>query len=339
MDMLEPPTVDDRAIWDLWLSQFRLPVVLVADELGVFEFLERRPAGLADVRAFADVTERAAEALLAVLAALGFVVRRRGRFHLTDAARTYLLPGRPFYWLPMLREVGNGQLLAELLGRRLREDNLAPEAGVSRRWERGEMSAEDARLSCRRMHSHSLPAATGLARNGDFGGVRRLLDVAGGSGCFSIALALRHPELRCTVAELPVVAAETREYIRRFGCADRVGTHEFNMFRDPWPEGYDAIFFSNVFHDWDAERRQELARRSFAALPPRGRIYLHEMLLDDERDGPLTPALFSLLMLGTRGKQFSAEELGELLARAGFVDVAVTHSYGYYSLVRGTKPG
>ena len=33
---MKPPPVDDRAIWDLWLSQYRLPVVLASDELGVF---------------------------------------------------------------------------------------------------------------------------------------------------------------------------------------------------------------------------------------------------------------------------------------------------------------
>jgi acetylserotonin N-methyltransferase len=188
------------------------------------------------------------------------------------------------------------------------------------------------------MHSHSFPAAVGMARNGNFGGVRRLLDVAGGSGCFSIALARRHPELHCTVAELPAVAAVTREYIRRYQCERRVDAHEFNMFRDPWPEGYDAVFFSNVLHDWDADRRAELACRSRAVLPAGGRIYLHEMLLNDAHDGPLTPALFSLLMLGTRGKQFSSAELAELLSNAGFVDVSVTHSYGYYSLVTATRP-
>jgi hypothetical protein len=138
------------------------------------------------------------------------------------------------------------------------------------------------------MHSHSLPAAIGVARNGDFQGVRRLLDVAGGSGCFSIALALRH--------------------------------------------------FSNVFHDWDAPRREELAARSFAALPSGGRIYLHEMLLNDTSDGPLAPALFSVMMLGTRGKQFSAPELNVLLTGAGFVGTSVTHTYSYHSLVSASKP-
>ncbi|HLZ27306.1 MAG TPA: methyltransferase [Chloroflexota bacterium] len=334
----EPPPVDDRAIWDLWLSQYRLPVVLVADELGLFSRLHERPADLLALVADLRLPARSVEAMLAVLAASDFLVKRLGVFHLTDVARTYLLPDSEFYWLAMLRQTGTGQAAADLLMERLRTDNLGPDTAISRRWERGEMTPEDARSSNRRMHSHSLPAAVGLARNGNFEGVRRLLDVAGGSGCFSIALALRYGSLRCTVADLPPVAADTRTYIARYGCEDRVDTYPFNMFSDPWPSGYDAIFFSNVLHDWDANRRAGLAARTFAALPPGGRIYLHEMLLNDTSDGPLPPALFSVMMLGTRGKQFSAPELNALLTTAGFAHMTVTPSYAYYSLVTATKP-
>ena len=34
-----PPTSDDSAIWDLWLGQFRLPVVNVNTEVGTFKAL------------------------------------------------------------------------------------------------------------------------------------------------------------------------------------------------------------------------------------------------------------------------------------------------------------
>jgi 3-hydroxy-5-methyl-1-naphthoate 3-O-methyltransferase len=316
-----------------------LPVVLVADELGLFGLLRDGPADLGAISAQLKLPPRSVEALLAVLAASDFVVQRQAAFHLTDVSRTYLLADSEFYWLAMLRQTGTGQASADALMERLRTENLGHDAAISRRWERGEMTSDDARASNRRMHSHSLPAAVGLARNGDFGGVRRLLDVAGGSGCFSIALARRYPSLRCTIAELPLVAADTRTYIERYQCADRVATYPFNMFSDPWPAGYDAIFFSNVFHDWDAHSRAELVARSFAALPPAGRIYLHEMLLNDTSDGPLPPALFSVMMLGTRGKQFSAPELNALLTSAGFVDMTVTHSYAYHSLVSATRPG
>jgi O-methyltransferase domain len=111
------------------------------------------------------------------------------------------------------------------------------------------------------------------------------------------------------------------------------------MFADPWPQGYDAVFFSNILHDWDEARRMSLARKSFRILPPGGRLYLHEMLLAETRDGPLPAALFSLAMLiANYGKQLSLTELEGLLEGAGFVDVGATPTYGYYSLVSARKP-
>jgi hypothetical protein len=334
-----PPPPDDTAIWDLWLSQYHLPVVLASEELGVFSLLAEAPRDVAELCTRLHLSARSVAALTNALASTGFIVKRQEQFHLTDLSRKYLVQGSEFYWLPMLRGTGYGQMTTDALMQALHTDNLGRDDRISRRWEHGEMTPEDAHGSNMRMHSHSLPSAVGMAANGNFDGVHRLLDIGGGSGCFSIQLALRYPSLRCTVADLPPVAADTRTYIERSGCADRVDAVPFNMFEDPWPTGYDAIFFSNIFHDWDPQRRDDLAQRSFAALPAGGRIFLHEMLLNDTQDGPMPAAMFSVMMLGTRGKQFSFAELDDLLTRAGFVQTKATPSHGYYSLVSATKPG
>jgi hypothetical protein len=62
------------------------------------------------------------------------------------------------------------------------------------------------------------------------------------------------------------------------------------------------------------------------------------MLIADGGVGPPTPAAFAMLMLtATRGRQFTFGELKTLLQDAGFVDAAVTSTYGYYSLIRAVK--
>jgi acetylserotonin N-methyltransferase len=98
------------------------------------------------------------------------------------------------------------------------------------------------------------------------------------------------------------------------------------------------MLFSNVFHDWGPETNAKLAADAFAALPRGGRIFLHEMLLDDTGDGPLTTAAFSTLMLAnTRGRQFTFAQLKATLEEAGFTDIDVVPTYSYYSVVSGTK--
>ena len=188
------------------------------------------------------------------------------------------------------------------------------------------------------MQSHSLPAATGVARHGDFEGVTRLLDVGGCSGCFAIALAQQRSDLRCTVMDLPAMCQVAREYIAAAGAEERVETLAVDMLRGEWPRGFDTIFFSNVFHDWSMETCTELATKAHAALPSGGRIYVHEMLLDDTGTTPRTATAFAMLMLvATRGRQFTHAQLRTVLLRAGFVDVQVTATYAYYSLIRAVK--
>jgi O-methyltransferase domain len=312
-------------------------VVLAAEQLGLFECLRHGPATLQQLCDRLGLLRRSAAALTATLSAAGFLVQHGDEFQLTQTARLYLLRDSEFYWVPMLGAAGYGQMTTEALMRSLRTENLGEDDRVTRRWERGEMSAHDARAANERFHSHSFPSALGLARNHNFGDVQRLLEVAGGSGCYSIALAMQHSNLRCTVADLPPVAADARTYVERFNCHDRVDTHGFNMFTDPWPDGYDAVLMTNVLHDWDSDRRRQLAKFAFDALPKGGRMFIHEILLNDAQDGPLAAALFSVMMLGTRGKQLSFLELEELAREAGFAEVEVKHTYGYYSLFTATK--
>jgi acetylserotonin N-methyltransferase len=189
------------------------------------------------------------------------------------------------------------------------------------------------------MHCHSLPAAITAARGNAFAGVSRLLDVGGGSGCFAIALAQRNPKLRCTVMDLPPVCEIARRYIADGGVSDRVEVLGLDMFREQWPTGYDGILLSNVIHDWDDETNTRLARSAFDALPSGGRLFLHELLLDERRDGPLAATAFSLVMATTtRGRQYTADELSGLLTSVGFVDVLAGASHVHHSIVSAAKP-
>jgi len=61
--------------------------------------------------------------------------------------------------------------------------------------------------------------------------------------------------------------------------------------------------------------------------------------LNENEDGPLTTASFSVLMLrGTEGKQYTFSELRAILEAAGFVGVEARQTSPYYSVVSAEKP-
>jgi hypothetical protein len=344
----ELPASEDRAIWDIWLSMHNLPAMAVADELGIFGALDTAPASGAELAERLTLNRRGADVLLGMLAALGLVSLRGGRYELADVARTYLVPGSVHYWGPLLRALGVVQQPHAALVAALR---AADESAASVQltpatitgdpvegWQSGQINSAQAEAVTRIMHCHSLPASVAVARSGILQSVSRLLDVGGGSGCFSIALAQHLPSVRCTVMELAAVCEVAEAYIADGGVAGRVDTVAVDMFRERWPRGYDGMFFSNIFHDWDAATNRLLAERAYDALENGGRIFLHEMLLAEDGSGPVTTASFSMLMLlGTKGRQYTFGELRQILASAGFVDVDARRTYGYYSVVSGRK--
>lgn len=338
----ELPASEDRRIWDIWLSMHQLPAMAVADELGIFQALDAGPATSEETARGLGLNPRATGVLMSMLTALGLAMVREGRLELTDLTRTYLLRKSPYYWGPLLRTLGVLPQQREALIRALTtaDDAAAiPDFVPSKSWESGKMDRAYAETVTRIMHCHSLPASVGLARSGIFDNVSRLLDVGGGSGCFSIAIAQQLPDIRGTVMELAPVCEVASGYIAEGGVSDRVDTHPIDMFHEAWPCGYDGVLFSNIFHDWNPGVNRFLARSAFEALPGGGRIFLHEMLLADDGSGPPTTASFSILMLfGTQGRQYAFSELRDILSDAGFVDISTRATYGYYSVVVARKP-
>jgi 3-hydroxy-5-methyl-1-naphthoate 3-O-methyltransferase len=336
-----PPTSDDRAIWDIWLSLYHFACVTVAIEVGTFAAISDEALTTETLAAKLDLDVRALTIHLGLLAGLGLVERREEHWRATATARTWLHPEGQGFFGPLFVRFRQSQPLHDQLKATLKTGGHAGQHVSSlAEWERGEMPQEMADHITAFMNAHSIASSKANAMQPVYGSVSSLLDVGGGSGIFSIEVTRAWPNLRATVMEIESVANAAQHYIDASGVADRVSTRTVDMFRHDWPTKFDAHFFSNIFHDWSNDTCCLLAGKSFAALPPGGTILLHEMLMDDDGCVPLTTASFSMLMLlGTKGRQYKLAELRGFLESAGFTDVeAVRTGGGYYSLVTARKP-
>lgn len=343
-----PPSTDDTAIWDIWLSQFRLPILNVNAEVGTFAALAEGPRTCEELANRLGVDARALAMHLAALCSMGLAEKRLGKFRATHLTRTWLHPDAEGYWGYFCRQIDRNVVLRDQLLVSLRtgkrpgetEETLGERVARPAEWERGTMSAEAAQGIAKFMHTHSQAPALGAARQPIFREVSCLMDVGCGSGVYGIEIARANPHLKVVLMDLKEMAEQAQGYVDRAGMGGQVSTVGANMFTEEWPRGADAHFFSNVFHDWSDETCRLLARKSYEALPSGGRIFLNEILMDDEGTGPFHAAAFSLLMLvGTLGKQYSLAELRDILESAGFTDVQAERTGGgYYSLVSARKP-
>lgn len=267
-----------------------------------------------------------------MLGASGLVRVAAGRLELTALAREYFLEASPFFKGALFRLISDEEM--ELLREVHLQDGLPRPATA--RWLLG--TVLDAEGQAANMHAHTFAAASTFASHQIFAPIRSLLDVAGGAGTLSVALASANPGLHATVMDLPGMSEVATHMIAKFGVGDRVRFLGSDMFRNEWPTGQDGVLLSNILHDWEMPRCRDLAAKAFRSLRPGGRIFVNEMLLDEGRDGPLGVALFSAMMLlRMEGRQFTLSDLKALLEEAGFEEVMVVARFGYYSLLSARK--
>jgi ubiquinone/menaquinone biosynthesis C-methylase UbiE len=201
-----------------------------------------------------------------------------------------------------------------------------------------EEQVELARIFTYAMHGHSMAPALVWPELIDLSKYKLLLDIGGGSGAHAIGATLKWSQLQAIVLDLLPVCEVAQEFAMRYGLQNRIKTRSSDMWKDPFPSA-DIHFYADIYHDWLPEQGQFLTQKSFDSLPAGGRIIIHEMLYNDNQTGPFTVAASNLQMLVTmEGQQYSGRELSEMLAEAGFTDIEVKPTLGYWSIVTGCKP-
>ena len=165
--------------------------------------------------------------------------------------------------------------------------------------------------------------APAIAQSLDLSGCARLLDLGGGPGTYAIHFCLVHPELSAVVYDLPTTRSFAEGTIARFNLSDRIRFTAGDYHRDLLPTGFDAVWLSHVLHADGPQACAALLAKAVAALNPGGRLMVQEFILNDAKDGPQFPALFSLnMLLGTEaGQSYSESELIAMLQAAGLSDV------------------
>lgn len=319
--MLSPAT-DPTAIYryrDTLAAVDALAVAII--HLDLFTELSRCPADLNDLCARLKIHLRPADALCTLLLANQLLRRdTSGILYVTETAREFLVTGSTLnaraYYASMADKPGVSDFLRVLrTGRPANWPGLDGEADWHAAMRTREFAeAFTAAMDCR---GRVLAPALAAAVNGNE--IRRLLDIGGGSGVYSIAMAEQYPALQCTVLESPIVDEIAQRTIRAAHLSDRVDVLTADMFADEWPDGFDAHLFSNVLHDWDEAVCRQLLERSTSSLAENGCVFIHDMLLDDGKAGPLWAAEYSVLLTTvTQGRLYSAAEINSWLEDFGF---------------------
>jgi ubiquinone/menaquinone biosynthesis C-methylase UbiE len=149
---------------------------------------------------------------------------------------------------------------------------------------------------------------------------RSILDVACGSGVWSLALARRLPNARVTGLDLPAVLERFCARAATLGLGDRISTIAGDMHAAPLPEAaWDLAIMANVLRLEPAAAARSLISRTAAAVRSGGSLLIVDALATGSAAARKSRAIyaFHLAMRTRSGRVHTAAELGRWMQEAG----------------------
>jgi len=310
-------------------------IILTAAELDIFTRLDGKPRIAEELALQLKADVRAITRILDCLIISGLLDKKNGRYELTEQG-AYFSSRHSESALPMLLHMNNMWDNWSLLTKIVREGKNPGLKPV--------INAQDAGVTkafIGAMHVIGRSLSREIAASYDAGGCKRLLDIGGGSGTYTIAFLEKNPRMSAVIFDLPDVLALAEERLKAEGFLERITLAAGNFYTDELPRGCDLALLSAIIHQNSPQENLALCRKIFEALEPGGRVLIRDHIMDESRTRPPAGALFAINMLVATagGDTYMFGEVKETLEQAGFKDVKLVRSGERMDcLVEGRKP-
>lgn len=317
MDQLDPAPLISLAT-----SYWNSAALIAAVQLGLFDQIACGRHTAVEIASEIDADPEAIEALLIALISLGLVHREEQKYTNAPLAAQFLVSEQPRSINAALLYNADVYPLWGQLSEVVRRGDVTrdPEAYL------GGDPAQTRRFVWG-MHHRALGVGRAVSSVIDLAGSTYLADLGGGPGTYSALLTRQHPDLKADVLDLPAVVEVASEIVSQMGADDRVSCLPYDYYRDQLPDHpYDAALISGVLHREGPDQVQAIFKELGERLPQGGRLWISDVMLNDERTGPLFSAMFALNMkvLAHHGRCHSVAEQSAWLEQAGF-KVIQTH--------------
>jgi ubiquinone/menaquinone biosynthesis C-methylase UbiE len=300
-----------EVFWGMGLSRS----VIAGARLGVFALLGSGPKSLEEMARGLACDPMGLAPLLDALTGFGYLCRSRKkphRYSLSRQSRRWLLPESKGSLHEGLLMLGDLFASVEPFEEKIRQ------GGVTNFHHRG-LGDE--------VWGHYIRGLGHFARY--MGGVvataipvdrppRRILDVAGGHGLYSVALCRRFPGCEAVVLDLPNAVPHGRALVEEEGFSERVNFQEGDLRTMPWGEGFDVVLLFNILHNLTEPECTQAISRARQAVRVGGTL----VIVDSEHtDGPLSATtgfneLFFFLVSGS--SVWPEKSIRQWMKEAGF---------------------
>ncbi|MFQ5833218.1 MAG: methyltransferase [Candidatus Thorarchaeota archaeon] len=169
---------------------------------------------------------------------------------------------------------------------------------------------------------------------------RRLLDVGGGHGLYSIKFCRRYRKLTATIFDLPESLEVARKTIAAEEMGQQVSVQEGDFWADDLGTDYDMALLFNIHQAYLPDKNTELLRKVSSALNPGGLVVIMGQVAG-KVSSPVAKAVVSMAGLTSAlagGQSYSFDEITHWLLAAGFTNARqINLRFPGTGLVLGTR--
>ncbi len=314
-------TVPPLALRDILNAAWAMHTLKAGIELKLFDVIEKGANTACEVANEAKTDEKGTGLILDALVGLGLLEKQEGKVRLTEVAELYLVSSSQLFIGDYLKQHEELSKVWDGLARSLRSGKPVVEVNDEKKAEQFfpqlvaaifPQSYTTAAMVADELHLAELPTGS------------RVLDVAAGSGVWSIPIAKACPGVTVDALDLQPVLNVTKKYTTSNGVADR-----YNYLAGSWrdvvlsDDTYDVAILGHILHSEGREQGTALVGKVSQAIKKGGRLIIAEFVANDEKTAPSFALLFALNMylLTTDGCVFTEGELKSMLEEHGLTDV------------------
>ena len=168
---------------------------------------------------------------------------------------------------------------------------------------------------------------------------KKILDVGGNTGKFSIYCAQNNDNVHMTILDLPGQVKDAKIKIHEAGLDDKISTHTLNLLDNsiPFPTGYDTIWMSQFLDCFSQEEILGLLQRSYEALDKNGSLFILETYWDKQEFEASTYSLHATSLYFTaiangNSQMYHSDDMAKLIDKSGlYIDdvienIGVSHT-------------
>ena len=324
-------------IFQYWFG-YAAPLMLEAGvRHKIFDALDAGPTTAEQVAAATGTSPRGVRILLNGLAGLEILRKSGDQYSLTPESAKFLVSTKPSFMGGILRHTST------ILPNWLKLADAVKTGKPTKAVNQESTGAEFFRDFVEDMFPMGIAASKQLAESLDLkstSGPVKVLDIAAGSGVWSIPLAQKYTNARVTVVDWEGVIPACQKVTKRMGVGDRYEFKPGDLMAVDFGKGYHVATLGHILHSEGEERSRKLIKKVAGALAPGGTIVIAEMIPNDDRSGPPHALIFAVNMLvhTDAGDTFTFAEMSRWLKEAGFSNVRTLDTPTPSPLILATKP-